>query len=174
MKKSPLPLTLALGTYLLTQGLVLAQTQGTVTLKHDEGTATIRKTPQRIVVMDEEALGWLAALGLSDRVVGLGSTYFTPGDLSGGKIKPEVLKRGFYGRVKLNNPAYIGDWTAPNLETITALKPDLIVRLTWDGNQNHDKLSRVAPTVGYKEGAAGFWQKGLRDLAKVFGYLISA
>lgn len=169
MKKSPLPLTLALGTYLLTQGLVLAQTQGTVTLKHDEGTATIRKTPQRIVVMDEEALGWLAALGLSDRVVGLGSTYFTPSDLSGGKLKPEVLKRGFYGRVKLNNPAYIGDWTAPNLETITALKPDLIVRLTWDGNQNHDKLSRVAPTVGYKEGGPGFWKKGLRDLAKVFG-----
>ena len=131
MKKSPLPLTLALGTYLLTQGLVLAQTQGTVTLKHDEGTATIRKNPQRIVVMDEEALGWLAALGLSDRVVGLGSTYFTPSDLSGGKLKPEVLKRGFYWRVKLNNPAYIGDWTAPNLETITALKPDLIVRLTW-------------------------------------------
>lgn len=169
MKKSPLPLTLALGTCLLTQGLVLAQTQGTVTLKHDEGTATIRKTPQRIVVMDEEALGWLAALGLSDRVVGLGSTYFTPSDLSGGKLKPEVLKRGFYGRVKLNSPAYIGDWTAPNLETITALKPDLIVRLTWDGNQNHDKLSRVAPTVGYKEGGPGFWQKGLRDLAKVFG-----
>ena len=174
MKKSPLPLTLALGTYLLTQGLVLAQTQGTVTLKHDEGTATIRKTPQRIVVMDEEALGWLAALGLSDRVVGLGSTYFTPSDLSGGKLKPEVLKRGFYGRVKLNNPAYIGDWTAPNLEAITALKPDLIVRLTWDGNQNHDKLSKIAPTVGYKEGGAGFWQKGLRDLAKVFGKQVEA
>lgn len=174
MKKSPLPLTLALGTYLLTQGLVLAQTQGTVTLKHDEGTATIRKNPQRIVVMDEEALGWLAALGLSDRVVGLGSTYFTPSDLSGGKLKPEVLKRGFYGRVKLNNPAYIGDWTAPNLETITALKPDLIVRLTWDGNQNHDKLSKIAPTVGYKEGGPGFWQKGLRDLAKVFGKQVEA
>ncbi|MEW6420588.1 MAG: iron-siderophore ABC transporter substrate-binding protein [Deinococcota bacterium] len=141
----------------------------TVTLKHDEGVTTVRKDPQRIVVMDEEALGWLAALGLSERVVGLGSTYFSPSDLAGGKIKPEVLKRGFYGRIGLKDPVYIGDWQAPNFETLTALKPDLIVRLTWQGNQNYDKLSRIAPTVGYQEGGPGFWQKGLRDLARVFG-----
>ncbi|ABF44186.1 MULTISPECIES: iron-siderophore ABC transporter substrate-binding protein [Deinococcus] len=141
----------------------------TVTLKHDEGVTTVKKDPQRIVVMEEESLGWLAALGVSDRIVGLGSTYFSPSDLSGGKIKPDVLKSGFYGRLKLNHPAYIGDWQTPNFETLTALKPDLIVRLTWQGNQNYDKLSRIAPTVGYQEGGPGFWQKGLRDLARVFG-----
>ncbi|EYB66821.1 periplasmic binding protein [Deinococcus phoenicis] len=146
----------------------------TITIKHDEGTTTVKKDPRRLVVMDEEALGWLAALGLSERVVGLGSTYFSPSDLTGGKIKPEVLRNGFYGRVKLNQPAYIGDWQAPNLETLLALKPDLIVRLTWQGNQNYDKLSRIAPTVGYQEGAAGFWQKGLRDLARVFGRQVQA
>ncbi|MCP2014629.1 iron complex transport system substrate-binding protein [Deinococcus sp. HSC-46F16] len=152
----------------LSAALSVAQAQ-TLTIKHDEGTATVKKNPGRIIAMDEEALGWLAALGVSDRVVGLGSTYFSPTDLSGGRIKSDVLKRGFYGRVNLKNPAYVGDWQAPNLETITALKPDLIVRLTWDGNQNYDKLSRVAPTVGYQEAGSGFWQKGLRDLAKVFG-----
>jgi len=146
----------------------------TLTLKHDEGTATVRKDPQRVVVMDEEALGWMFALGLGERVVGLGSTYLTPAQLSGGKLKPEVLKQGFYRRGKLGNPAYIGSWTAPSLETLTALRPDLIVRLTWDGNQNYDKLSRVAPTVGYQEGAPGFWQKGLRDLARVFGRQVQA
>ena len=156
-----LPLLFGLGT-----SLAAAQT---LTLQHDEGRSTVPKNPQRVVVMDEEALGWLAALGVSDRVVGLGSTYFSPQDLSGGKIKPEVLQAGFYGRIKLNNPAYIGDWQTPNLETITALRPDLIVRLTWNGNQNYDKLGKIAPTLGYKEGGAGFWQKGLRDLAKVFG-----
>lgn len=154
---------------LLSAVLLSSAAAQTVSLKHDEGTATVKKDPQRIVVMDEEALGWLAALGLSERVVGLGSTYFSPGDLVGGKIKPEVLKSGFYGRVRLNNPAYIGDWQAPNLETLTALRPDLIVRLTWQGNQNYDKLSKIAPTAGYQEGAAGFWQRGLRDLARVFG-----
>ncbi|WP_034387864.1 iron-siderophore ABC transporter substrate-binding protein [Deinococcus sp. YIM 77859] len=163
MTKPLLFLTLALGTALLP-----AQAQ-TLTIRHDEGTATVKKNPQRVVALDEEALGWLAALGVSDRVVGLGSTYFTPSDLSGGRIKSEVLKRGFYGHINLLQPAYIGSWQAPNLETITALKPDLIVRLTWDGNQNYDKLSRIAPTIGYKEASPGFWQKGLRDLAKLFG-----
>lgn len=170
----PLLLTLALSSYALMQGHVLAQSISTLTLTHDEGRATIKKNPQRVVAMDEEALGWLAALSVQGRVVGIGSTYFEPSDLQGGKLKPNVLKEGFYGRVGLKNPTYIGSWTAPNLETLTALKPDLIVRLTWDGNQNYDKLSKIAPTVGYKEGSAGFWQKGLRDLAKVFGKQVEA
>ena len=174
MKFQPLFLTLALGAFAATQGHVLAQQAATLTLKHDEGTATVKKNPQRVVAMDEEALGWLAALGVQSRVVGIGSTYFEPQDVQGGKIKANVPKEGFYGRVGLNSPAYIGSWTAPNLEVLTALRPDLIVRLTWDGNQNYDKLSRVAPTVGYKEGGAGFWQKGLRDLAKVFGKQVEA
>lgn len=162
-------LLLALGSFAATQGHVLAQQLAKITLQHDEGRASVSKNPQRVVALDEEAVGWLAALGVQSRVVGIGSTYLEPSDLQGGNIKASVLKEGFYGRVGLNNPAYIGSWTAPNFETLTALKPDLIVRLTWDGNQNYDKLSKIAPTVGYKEGGAGFWQKGLRDLAKVFG-----
>lgn len=139
-----------------------------LTIKHDEGTTKVNKDPKRIIVLDEEALGWLAALGLQDRIVGIGSTYFSPTDLKGNTIKPDVLKRGFYGRVKLNKPQYIGSWQAPNLESITALKPDLIVRLTWDGNKNYDKLSKIAPVIGYKEGGEGFWQKGIRDLGRIF------
>ncbi len=156
-------------TFLLVSLTASFATAQTLTIKHDEGTTQVKKNPARIVVMDEEALGWLAALGVSDRIVGLASTYFSPTDLSGGRIKPEVLKTGFYGRTPLNNPAFVGDWQAPNLETITALKPDLIVRLTWQGNQNYDKLSRIAPTIGYQEGGTGYWQKGLRDLARLFG-----
>jgi len=146
----------------------------TLTLKHDEGTTTVKLNPMRVVVMDEEALGWIFALGLGDRVVGLASSYLSPSDISGGKLKPSVLKDGFYARGKLNNPSFVGSWTAPNLETILALRPDLIVRLTWDGNQNYDKLSKIAPTVGYQEGGQGFWQKGLRDLARVFGKQVQA
>lgn len=146
----------------------------TSVLKHDEGTTTVKANPQRVIVMDEEALGWMFALGLGERVVGLASSYLSPSDISGGKLKPSVLKDGFYARGKLNNPSFVGSWTAPNLETILALKPDLIVRLTWQGNQNYDKLSKIAPTVGYQEGGKGFWQKGLRDLARVFGKQMQA
>ena len=160
----------------LCAALALAATASaqTLTVKHDEGTSQVRSNPRRIVVMDEESLGWIAALGLSDRIVGLGSAYLTPADVTGTVIKPAVLRDGFFGRARLNAPAYVGDWQKPSLETITALKPDLIVRLTWDGNQNYDNLSRIAPVLGYKEGGQGFWQKGLRDLARVFGRQVQA
>lgn len=156
---------------LLTAGISLAllALAQPLTVKHDEGTTTVQGVPQRVVVMDEEALGWLAALGVADRVVGLGSAYLSPADVEGGRVKPEVLRKGFFARARLNNPTYVGSWLEPSLETILALKPDLIVRLTWKGNLNYDKLSRIAPTIGYEEGGEGFWQKGLRELGRVFG-----
>jgi len=141
----------------------------TLTVTHDEGRTTLKPNPARVVVMDEEALGWMYALDLADRVVGIGSAYLTPADITNGRVKPAVLNTGFYARGKPADPAYIGSWVTPNLETILTLKPDLIVRLTWQGNQNYDKLSKIAPTVGYQEGGKGFWQKGLRDLARIFG-----
>lgn len=149
--------------------VALAQGAFPLTIKHDEGSATLNKTPQRVVVLDEEALGWLTALGVSDRIVGLGSAYLTPADVEAGRVKPEVLRKGFLARARLNNPVYVGSWIQPNLETILALKPDLIVRLTWQGNQHYDKLSAIAPTIGYQEGGEGFWQRGLRDLGRIFG-----
>ncbi|MFC5846777.1 ABC transporter substrate-binding protein [Deinococcus petrolearius] len=152
-------------------GAAVAQT---LTVRHDEGTSQVKADPKRIVVMDEESLGWISALGLSGRIVGLASSYITPADVNGTAIKPAVLRDGFFGRARLNNPAYVGDWQKPSLETIAALKPDLIVRLTWDGNQNYDNLSKIAPVLGYKEGAPGFWQKGVRDLARVFGKQVQA
>ena len=163
-------------TALLMAALALAGTAAaqTLSIKHDEGTSQVKANPQRIVVMDEESLGWISALGLSDRIVGLASSYITPADVTGTVIKPAVLRDGFFGRARLNNPAYVGDWQKPSLETITALKPDLIVRLTWKGNQNYDNLGKIAPVLGYEEGAPGFWQKGLRDLARVFGRQVQA
>lgn len=142
----------------------------TLTLKHDEGTATVKKDPRRLVVLDEQALDLVYALGLGERVVGLGSAIIGPGQLTeNGFLKPEVLRTGFLARGKLNNPRFVGNWTAPNLETILTLKPDLILRATWEGNQNHANLSRIAPTAGFREDTPGQWRKSLRDLARVFG-----
>lgn len=136
----------------LTLGAASAQT---IALKHDEGTGTVqvKRDPKRLVVLDEQALDLIYALGLGDRVVGLGSAVIEPSQLTaGGFIKPEVLKSGYLARGKLNNPRFVGNWTSPNLETILTLKPDLIVRSTWEGNQNYDKLSRIAPTAGFSRG----------------------
>ncbi|GAA4012682.1 hypothetical protein GCM10022631_25510 [Deinococcus rubellus] len=77
---------------LLTLALLSAATAQTLTLKHDEGTTTVKQNPQRVVVMDEEALGWMFALNLGDRVVGLGSSYLSPTDITRSKLKPEILE----------------------------------------------------------------------------------
>lgn len=159
-----------LAALLLTGSAPAAPAVPTVAVTHDEGTARVPRDPKRVVALDEESLGWLYALGLGDRVVGLGSPRLGPADLApDGTVRPERRKAGFLGRGPLGDARFVGTWTAPNLETILALKPDLILRLTWAGNTNHANLSRIAPTVGYREDSAGFWQKGLRDLARVFG-----
>jgi len=152
-------------------GAATAQTAlQTLTIKHDEGTATVKKDPKRLVVLDEEALGWIYALGLSDRLVGVGSAVLGPADVTAaGKIKPSVIQNTFLSRGNIANATYVGNWITPNLETILSLRPDLIVRATWKGNGNYAALSKIAPTVGYSEQGDGYWKKGLRDLARVFG-----
>ena len=155
-----------------------AQTAPTQTLsvKHDEGTTQIKANPQRVVVLDEEMLGWMYVLGLGNRVVGVGGPRVQPSDFSAaGAIKPDRAKVGFLGRGALNPAArFVGTWTAPNLETIAALKPDLILRSTWAGNTNYDNLSRIAPTIGYAEAQPTYWQTSFRALARVFGKQVQA
>jgi len=158
----------------LLSGLGAAQTSprpaATLTVQHDEGSAQVRRDPRRVIVLDEEALGWIYALGVSDRLVGLGSAVLTPADLTpDGHVKPERIRGTFLARGDLSHATFVGNWTQPNLETILALKPDLIVRATWQGNGNYPQLSRIAPTLGYSEQDSGYWRKGLRDLARIFG-----
>lgn len=153
-----------------------ARAQTTLSVKHDEGTTQVKANPQRVVVLDEEMLGWMYALGLGGRVVGVGGPRVQPSDFSAaGAIRPERARVGFLGRGALNPAArFVGTWTAPNLETIAALKPDLILRSTWAGNTNYDNLSRIAPTVGYAEAQAGYWRDDLRAVARIFGKQVQA
>ncbi|KQR22717.1 ABC transporter substrate-binding protein [Deinococcus sp. Leaf326] len=148
----------------------------TLPIKHDEGNTQVRANPQRVVVLDEEMLGWMYALGLGNRVVGIGGPRVQPSDFTAaGTIKPDRAKVGFLGRGALNPAAkFVGTWTAPNLETIAALKPDLILRSTWAGNQNYDNLSKIAPTIGYAEAQPTYWQTSFRALARVFGKQVQA
>lgn len=158
-------------------GLLLAASPAgaapaTVTLTHDDGTSRVPLNPARVVVLDEEILGWLYALNLGSQVVGVGSgSRLQPADLTAaGTVRPEVLKKGFFARGTLNPAAkFVGSWTAPSLETILALKPDVILRSTWDGNQTYANLNRIAPTVSFKSATPGYWQSGFRQVARLFG-----
>lgn len=147
-------------------------TARTVTIKHDDGSTTVPLQPKRVVVLDEESLELAVALGFP--VVGVGSGRLTPTDVTGTRINAAALKEGFLARADLGRASYVGNWTAPNLETLLTLKPDLIIRSTWTGNTGYDKLSAIAPTLSFDQNKPSFWKNALRQTAKVFGQQVKA
>lgn len=165
--RSPLLMLLVLAT--APGAAAFAQGRLPVTVQHADGSSTLPRDPQRVVVMDEEALGWMYALGLGHRVVGFASAMVGPTDLQAGRLKSETIRNSFYRRGNVAAARYVGNWTEPSLEAIAALRPDVIVRLTWEGNTNYAQLSRIAPTIGFREDREGFWQRDLRELGRVFG-----
>ncbi|AFZ69267.1 ABC transporter substrate-binding protein [Deinococcus peraridilitoris] len=151
----------------LTATLAHAQSNKTIMVQHDEGTTKAPVQPKRVIVLDEESLELALALGFD--IIGLGSGRLAPTDVSGTRINFEALKQGFLARRDLTGVTYTGNWTAPNLETILALKPELILRSTWNGNTGYDKLSAIAPTLSFNQNKPDFWKTSLRETAKVFG-----
>jgi iron complex transport system substrate-binding protein len=127
-----------------------------VTIEHALGTTTIEERPERIVALsyEEDAL---AAVGITP--VAYGENIYRPGD-------PDYP--WLDGRVDLTQSTALADvFTELRLEEVAALEPDLILATNFYGLEGYyDKLSRIAPTVGYAE-AAGLspWQ----EVAEVVG-----
>ncbi|KIF72906.1 iron siderophore-binding protein [Streptomyces sp. 150FB] len=142
-----------------------------VTVEHAFGSTTIPKAPQRVVTVgytdDQDVL----ALGV--KPVGMVDQYPNPAgktpdintqwpwvkDKWGG-ARPEVI---------MNN----GD-SGPNYEKIAALRPDLIIAVYSEIDQDaYDKLSKIAPTVGRtkgeKEPFSAPWQQNAVHIAKALG-----
>lgn len=162
------PLPLLLSAALLSVAGAATPTAARVSIVHDEGSASVPKNPKRVVVIGEEALELAYALDVP--VVGVGSGRVEPGDFTLGKtLTPAAQKRGFLALGDLKNVTYVGGWETPNLEVITALKPDLIVRTGWQGLGGYAALNRVAPTLTFDQGRPGFWPRSLRAFARAFG-----
>lgn len=143
-----------------------AQTASTINIQHDEGVTAVPMNPKRVVVISEELLDFAFALKMN--VVGLGSPRITPADLTSDK-KINIRNAGstFFRFGNLENVTYVGGWAEPSLETILALKPDLILRLHWSGIQGYDKLSAIAPTLSFGQNRPDGWQSILTELAKI-------
>ena len=62
------------------------------------------------------------------------------------KLFSDVLFRGTQQRFDVTGIQYVGSQQAPDLEAIAALKPDLIVGLSYHADIK-DKLSKIAPVV---------------------------
>lgn len=106
----------------------------TRTIKHDLGTTTITGNPTRVVALEYSFVDALVAVGMSP--VGVAD------DNDAKRIIPALHdKMGDYKSVGLR--------ATPNVQVITALKPDLIIADSGRHKAIYAQLSKIAPTIAY-------------------------
>ena len=124
-------------------------------VNHAMGQTKVPMNPKRVVVL-ASGLDTVLSLGVNP----VGST--------------QVQGKYFRGYDYLNNGLRgiesVGHLDSPNLETIAALKPDLILGAKgWDDQNNYKLLSQVAPTVIAEVETSGEWKKLLNKYAEALG-----
>lgn len=107
------------------------------TIVHDFGTTELKKAPKRIVILDNLYGEILEPLDL------------TPVGATTGQEGSQEFSTLFKKHYKDADVVSIGWQKSPDLEKIKELKPDLIL-MTVDQEGIYDKLSEIAPTVGYR------------------------
>lgn len=107
------------------------------TIFHDFGTTELKKVPKRIVILDNLYGEILEPLDL------------TPVGATTGQEGSQEFSTLFKKHYKDADVVSVGWQKSPDLEKIKELKPDLIL-MTVDQEGLYDKLSEIAPTVGYR------------------------
>jgi ABC-type Fe3+-hydroxamate transport system substrate-binding protein len=105
------------------------------TITHPLGTTTIKGTPKRIVTLEWAYTEDVLALGIQP--VGQADT---KGYNTWVNVKPALDA----------TVVDVGTRQEPNLETITGLKPDLIITSTLRSSKNYEALSKIAPTIVFE------------------------
>ncbi|MBT2573919.1 ABC transporter substrate-binding protein [Bacillus sp. ISL-51] len=113
-----------------------------VTVKHDLGTAHMAAHPKRVVVLE---------IGFIDALLDLGIKPVGAADDNKPKqlINQNVLK-------KMDGYTSVGTRSQPSLETIAALKPDLIIADMNRHKGMYDQLKQIAPTIALKNADADY------------------
>lgn len=131
-----------------------SSTEAVRVVDHALGQTKVPMNPQRIVVLD---LGLDTVLSLGVKPVG---STLVPGKSYRGL---DYLSDRFRGIESVGHP------DTPNLETIAALKPDLILGAKWHGQNNYKLLSQIAPTVIAEVEITSEWKKLLNKYAEALG-----
>ncbi len=127
------------------------------TVTHAMGETEVPTEPKKIVALDNTYVDAAYSLGMP--VAG-----FTTFD--GSKQLPGYLAEEFPDFAA--QAEYVGTLEDPNLETIAAMQPDLIISAKVRHEQIYDELSRIAPTV-FSETTGVVWKDNLRLLAEATG-----
>ncbi|MDR6551591.1 iron-siderophore ABC transporter substrate-binding protein [Paenibacillus qinlingensis] len=102
------------------------------TIKHAMGTVTLKKKPERVVVLFN---------GMTDIVTHLGVK--PVGSVESWEEKPWYN----YLRANMEGVKNLGEETQPNVEAIVALKPDLIIGTKARHEKIYPQLESIAPTI---------------------------
>ncbi|MFH0174594.1 ABC transporter substrate-binding protein [Streptomyces cacaoi] len=129
------------------------------TVKHFQGTTTVEAEPKKIAVISTGQLDDLLSLGVVP-------TASTRADNAG--LVPDYLTDAFpQYKAKLAAMTDAGTRQAPNLESLAAAKPDLILVNDSLGDL-YPKLSRIAPTV-VTAGQGINWKRDLLLVGEAIG-----
>ncbi|WP_425423371.1 ABC transporter substrate-binding protein [Shimazuella kribbensis] len=122
----------------------------TISIKHAMGTTNVPTAPKRIVVLTSEGTEALLALGIKPV----------------GAVQPYNGNPWYdHTKDKLQGVKLLGDESAPNLEAIASLKPDLIIGNKMRQEKVYAQLSAIAPTV-FSEELRGDWSQNFQLYAK--------
>ncbi|MGW1344850.1 ABC transporter substrate-binding protein [Kribbella sp. NPDC002412] len=106
----------------------------TRTVKHDLGSTTVTGSPTKVVALEYSFVDALVAVGMSP--IGVAD------DDQPKRIIPAL-------REKVGEYKSVGLRATPNIQVITALKPDLIVADSGRHKAIYAQLSKIAPTIAY-------------------------
>ena len=120
------------------------------TVEHAMGSTTIKGTPKRVVILTNEGIEALLAMGV------------TPV----GAVKPAAGDTWYNHIVdKMKDVKVVGMESEVNVEAIAALKPDLIIGNKMRQEKIYEQLSAIAPTV-FAETLRGDWKENFKLYAK--------
>ncbi|WP_078381158.1 ABC transporter substrate-binding protein [Sutcliffiella halmapala] len=120
------------------------------TVQHAMGETEIKETPKKVVVLTNEGTEAVLELGV----------------IPVGAVGPGVGTE-WYSHIKeeMEGVTELGEESAPNLETIASLEPDLIIGNKIRHEEIYSQLSAIAPTV-FSEDLAGLWKENFELYAK--------
>jgi len=113
-------------------GLTLASAAHAITVKDDQGELTLNKVPTRIVALEFSFVDALANVGVSP--VGVAD------DNQPSRVIQPV-------RDLIRPWTSVGTRSQPNMESIAALKPDLIIADSSRHRAAYGQLSKIAPVL---------------------------
>ncbi|MFH9072084.1 ABC transporter substrate-binding protein [Streptomyces alboflavus] len=126
----------------------------TRSLKTDNGTVKVPRTPERVVVTDNYAALMLIDLGL------------TPVGVPDGTAVPALMPKKDYERLK--DVKTIGAAGSPNSQAIANLKPDLIIDQFYQAKT--EPLRDIAPVAYFNWGNSGaLWHEQVAKVARAVG-----